>query len=213
MDIGRQLLLIAQQKANAVLRMKLRGANTPASVTGVEAQPGKSNDFVGSDPSRWRTNVPTYGVVKYAFRLSRNRPCVPRQSAATGIRFRGGAGGGNNDAFVTKLNAAGSALVYSTYIGGGDNDGSNGIAVDASGNVYVAGFTFSSNFPTTPDAFQPASPSQCGGHAFVSKMNAAGSALVYSTCLGGSMYLTVGDAASSVAVDASGNAYVTGWTG
>ena len=111
------------------------------------------------------------------------------------------------NAFVTKLNAAGSALVYSTYLGGSGDDNGSGIAVDSSGNAYVTGYTHSTNFPTTANAFQPA----FGGgsiHAFVTKLNAAGSALVYSTYLGGSG----GDYGQAIAVDASGNAYVTGQT-
>ncbi len=108
----------------------------------------------------------------------------------------------SGDAFVTKLNSAGSALVYSTYLGGsGDDDWGQGIAVDASGNAYVVGSTPSTDFPTTPGAQQPVS-TQGGG--FVTKLEPAGSALVYSTYLKGS--------AAAVAVDASGNAYVTGAT-
>src|SRR3989442_11544185 len=114
--------------------------------------------------------------------------------------------GGSFDAFVTKLNAAGSALVYSTYLGGSGDDESFGIAVDALGNAYVAGFTDSSNFPTTALAFR--TTSRGGGDAFVTKLNATGSALVYSTYLGGSDL----DAALGIAVDGLGNAYVTGLT-
>ncbi len=113
------------------------------------------------------------------------------------------AGGG--DAFVAKLNPAGSALVYSTYLGGSGQDQGSGIAVDASGNAHVTGLTYSTDFPT-------ANPIQAanGGSfvAFVAKLNAAGSALVYSTYLGGSL----GDDGSAIAVDTSGNAYVTGLT-
>jgi hypothetical protein len=114
-------------------------------------------------------------------------------------------GGGNNDAFVSKFNAAGSALVYSTYLGGFYNDQGNGIAVDASGNAYVAGYTFSTDFPTA----SPLQANKGGSYdAFVSKVNAAGSALVYSSYLGGSN----DDYGYGIAVDASGNAYVTGGT-
>src|SRR5205807_5925096 len=91
--------------------------------------------------------------------------------------------GGANDAFVTKLNAAGSALLYSTYLGGSGEDPGQGITVDASGNAYVTGATTSSNFPTTPGAFQTTLVGE--EDAFVSKLNAAGSALLYSTYLGG----------------------------
>jgi hypothetical protein len=105
-------------------------------------------------------------------------------------------------AFVAKLNAAGSALVYSTYLGGSGGDYAAGIAVDAAGNAYVTGPTDSGNFPTTPGAFQP----YAGG--FITELNAAGSALVYSTYLGASDTNYV----NGIAVDASGNAYVTGLT-
>jgi hypothetical protein len=76
-------------------------------------------------------------------------------------------GGGVTDAFVTKLNAAGSALLYSTYLGGTANDDGVGIALDPAGNAYVTGQTGSTNFPTTPGAFQPSFSG--GGDAFVAK--------------------------------------------
>ncbi|MBI3292937.1 MAG: SBBP repeat-containing protein, partial [Elusimicrobia bacterium] len=115
-------------------------------------------------------------------------------------------GGFYGDAFVTKVNPDGTALVYSTYLGGRDIDGGSGIAVDADGTAYVTGDTWSPNFPTTPGAFQ----TTIGGvvNAFVTKVNPDGTALVYSTYLGGSAY----DGGSGIAVDADGNAYVTGWT-
>ena len=112
---------------------------------------------------------------------------------------------GDFDAFVAKLNAAGSALVYSTYLGGSTVDYGYGIAVDSSGNAYVTGRTYSTDFPTA----HPLQPSNAGdGDGFVTKLNAAGSALVYSTYLGGSRQ----EEGNSIAVDSSGNAYVTGWT-
>jgi hypothetical protein len=88
---------------------------------------------------------------------------------------------GNTDAFVTKLNAAGDALIYSTYLGGSDIDQGNDIAVDAAGNAYVTGFTFSADFPFTAGFFQPALASPVLSDAFVAKVNAAGTALTYST--------------------------------
>jgi hypothetical protein len=113
-------------------------------------------------------------------------------------------GGGSNEAFVTELNATGSALVYSTYLGGTNRDYGTGIAVDASGNAYVSGTTESSNFPTTPGAFQ--SNKNGNSNAFVAKLDATGSALLYSTYLGGNG----SDSSSGIAVDLSGDAYVTG---
>jgi uncharacterized protein (TIGR03437 family) len=119
--------------------------------------------------------------------------------------FQSTYGGGFSDAFVAKLNASGSALVYSTYLGGSGDDEGRAIALDSSGNAYVTGFTGSTNFPTA-NAFQPARGGQSGTDAFVTKLNAAGSALVYSTYLGG----LGSDEGRGIAVDSSGNAYVTG---
>jgi uncharacterized repeat protein (TIGR01451 family) len=118
-------------------------------------------------------------------------------------------GGGPFDAFVTKLNGDGSALVYSTYLGGSGVESGRGIAVDTAGEAFVTGETDSTNFPTTAGTFQPALAGGNGQDGFVAKLNAAGSSLVYATYLGGS-----GDEfASGIAVDTAGNAYVTGWTG
>src|SRR5262249_30731285 len=108
-------------------------------------------------------------------------------------------------AFVAKLNAAGYALVYATYLGG--DDAGFDIAVDGAGNAYVTGNTDSSDFPTTPGAFQPG-PGGSFGDAFVAKLSAAGDALVYSTYLGGSD----ADTGDGIAVDGAGNAYITGST-
>jgi len=114
-------------------------------------------------------------------------------------------GGGTYDAFVTKINAQGSGLVYSTYVGGSGTDQALGVAVDSGGNAYVTGSTTGA-FPLVA-----ALQSSYGGgasDAFVAKLNPQGSALLYSTYLGGSG----DDQGSGIAVDASGNAYVTGYT-
>jgi hypothetical protein len=117
-------------------------------------------------------------------------------------------GGASSDGFITKLNAYGSALLYSTYLGGDGNDGTYSIRVDGAGNAYVTGSTTSTyNFPTTPGAFQ----TTFGGglrDAFVVKLNPTGTGLVYGTYLGGSE----DDEAWSVALDGASNAYVTGVT-
>jgi len=121
---------------------------------------------------------------------------------------------GDYDVFVTKLNAAGDAVIYSTYLGGSQQDYANSIAVDSSGNAYLTGRTESLDFPTA----NPLQAYYGGGwsDAFVAKLNPAGSALVYSTYLGGDRYpgpFTGLDEGMSIAVDSSGNAFVAGYTG
>ncbi len=113
---------------------------------------------------------------------------------------------GGVDAFVAKLNPAGTGLVYCTYLGGGYDDRAFGIAVDSYGSAYVTGWTYSSNFPTTNGARQRVFAG--GRDAFVAKLNPAGNALVYSTFLGGSSH----DSGNAIAVDGAGNAYVAGDT-
>jgi hypothetical protein len=121
--------------------------------------------------------------------------------------FQNTYGGGPDDGFITKLNTTGTALTYSTYLGGSDDDGCDNIAIDISGSAYVTGYTDSGNFPHTSGAFQ-ASP-QGGYDAFVTKLNAAGDALIYSTYLGGSS----DESGFSITADISGSAYITGYTG
>ena len=112
---------------------------------------------------------------------------------------------GNFDVFLLKLNPTGSALIYSTYLGGSGDEFGSAIAVDGSGNAYVTGTTLSANFPTA-NARQPTRAS--AQDAFVAKVSANGSTLVYSTYHGGSS----DDFGRGIAVDAAGNAYVTGST-
>jgi hypothetical protein len=126
----------------------------------------------------------------------------PTQSAYDGSH------NGNSDVFVTKVSATGSALAYSTFLGGTDFDEGKAISVDASGCAYITGETMSSDFPT-----QNAYDASHNGwaDAFVTKLSATGNTLVYSTFLGGS----IGDNAygsAGIAVDGNGSAYVTGET-
>jgi uncharacterized repeat protein (TIGR01451 family) len=326
--------------AGATIRMELVGANAELRPIGDEELPGKANYFIGNDPSKWRTNVPTYAKVKYKgiypgvdlvyygnqgrleydfvvapgadpskirlkfggakklnldergnlllradgdVRLERpvvyqvvdgaRRPVEGSYKLMAGntVRFHVGEydgttalvidpvlafstylGGsayangqgitldsagnayvtgdtgavdfpttagafqrnyngtsGSPNAFVSKLNPSGSALVYSTYLGGGGVDHAVAISVDSAGNAYVTGNTTSTNFPTTAGAFQPAQGRAGFTTAFVTKLNPSGSALVYSTYLGG----TFSDNGTGIAVDSAGNAYVTGYTG
>lgn len=113
---------------------------------------------------------------------------------------------GNEDGFVTKLSADGKSLIFSTYLGGNEDDFVQGLALDPSGNAYVTGITGSSNFPTTAGSFQPESTANPSGSSFVSKFDPAGKNLLYST------YLTAAQA-FGIAVNSSGNAYVTGSAG
>jgi hypothetical protein len=108
------------------------------------------------------------------------------------------------DTFVTKLSPSGNGLAYSTYLGGGGNDLGRGIAVDGSGSAYVTGSTTSTDFPT----LNPYQTDQVSNDVFVTKLSPAGNGLVYSTYLGGDDL----DYGYGIAVDASGSAYVTGYT-
>lgn len=112
---------------------------------------------------------------------------------------------GNGDAFVVKLNSTASALLYGTLLGGSLQEYGFGLAVDGSGSAYVTGRTNSDNFPTTAGAFQE-TYHHGNMDAFITKLNGDASALVYSTYLGGSGY----DFGHGIALDAQGNAYVTG---
>lgn len=120
----------------------------------------------------------------------------------------------NVDAFVVKLNANGSSIIYSTFLGGTLPNSANGVAADADGNAYVTGSTLSANFPTTPGAFQrqcklaPSSVFCESQPAFVVKLNSNGTRALFSTVLGGSKTQT----GSGIALDSSGNAYVAGIT-
>jgi hypothetical protein len=113
---------------------------------------------------------------------------------------------GNGEVFITKFSPDGSSIVYSTLLGGNSTDASTGIGLDAAGNAYVVGWTDSTDFPVR-NAFQ--STLHGFPNAFVTKLNATGSDLLYSTFLGGSSNFDFG---TDIAVDASGNAYITGDT-
>jgi hypothetical protein len=133
-----------------------------------------------------------WGEAALGHGLADTRFCTPRTASGA--------------AFVTKLSADGSALVYSTYIGDRGANGT-GIAVDVSGNAYVKGRinTQEIAFPTTSGTFRTTGPAS----AFVTKLNASGSGLVYSTYLGVTVFGS-GPSYNRIAVDGSGNAYVVG---
>lgn len=121
------------------------------------------------------------------------------------------AGAGWATSFVTKLNSAGTALVYSTYLGGSRGDTAYSLAIDSSGDAYIGGAAYSPDFPVTAGVVQSTNKSYAsyGWNEFVAKLNPAGSALLYSTYLGGS-----GDYGSPtnecLAIDSAGDAYIAG---
>ena len=131
--------------------------------------------------------------------------------------------GGNQDVFVSKLNAAGSALTYSTYLGGSESEPSSsrlgGFEIDAAGNAYVYGDTESSNFPTSAGAPQVtrgnANPGQYDEDVFLTRINATGTAFSFSTYHGGSAIDAtddVGEEGRLFAIDGSGIAWIAGST-
>jgi hypothetical protein len=253
-----------------VLRMKLVGANPAPKISGVDELPGKSNYFIGNDPKKWRTNVPTYakvnyqrvypgvdlvyhgtqgkleydfvvapgadpGVIRLSFEgadrleldsqgdlvlrtaageLRQHKPVVYQEVAGARHAVSGSyvLRGQRQAGFeIARYDASQPLIIdpvlsYSTYLGGDNFDEGLGIAVDSAGNAYGAGFTGSTNFPTTTGAFQTTLGG--GRNAFVTKLNPTGSTLVYSTYLGGSLF----DEGLGIAVDATGSAYVTGDT-
>lgn len=258
----------------ATIRMELAGTDGVLRPAGEEELPGKANYFIGNDPGKWRTNVPTYAKVRYAGvypgvdlvyygnqgRLEYDFIVAPGTDARKiGLKFRGAEklnldeqgnlllGTDGEDVRLEKpvvyqvVDGARRAveggytliagttvrfevgeydhskplvidpvLAYSTYLGGSGYDSGNGIAVDSAGNAYVLGSTGSANFPKTAGVFQPTlhTSGQFSSNAFVTKLNASGSALLYSTYLGGSN----NDKGFGIAVDSAGNVYLTGAT-
>lgn len=128
-------------------------------------------------------------------------PDFPTTPAAFDTQFDG-----LFDLFAVKLNPTGTELIYSTFIGGSDNETGDGLAIDQAGNAYISGDTYSDDFPATPGAFD----TQLDGDsdAFVAKLNPDGSALIYASLVGGSYF----DFATDIAVDESGSAYLMGYT-
>ncbi len=124
-----------------------------------------------------------------------------------GVYDRTGSNNNSNDGFVAKISPDGTSLIWSTYLHGTDRDDVYGVHVDADGYVYAVGWTRSSNFPTTPGAYDPRHNGDMD--VFVSKFEPDGSSLVYSTFLGGSR---IDQCRGGMDLDAEGNIYLSGYT-
>ncbi|HEX8190360.1 MAG TPA: FG-GAP-like repeat-containing protein, partial [Pyrinomonadaceae bacterium] len=256
--------------ADAVIGLRLVNAAAGAKAEGLDKTPATVNYFVGNDPRRWRTGIPTYARVQYrnvypgvdvvyygnqrqleydfvvapgadprrirlvvegasaakldaggdlvlstpAGGVTQRKPVAfqeaggVRREVAAGYKVRG-----SEVSFELGEYDRGLPLVidpvlfYASYLGGGDQDTGLGVAVDAAGSAYVCGSTISDDFPATPGALQTARSDF--GDAYVLKLSPDGRSIVYATYLGGNGT----DTANSVAVDAAGNAYVAGLTG
>jgi N-acetylneuraminic acid mutarotase len=165
---------------------------TYLSGSGNDSASGIAVDSSGSAYVAGATSSPNFPITAGAFQ-SKN-PAV------------NGSGAALSTGFVAKINGTGTALDYSTYLGGTANNVISGIAVDSSGNAYVTGTTQATNFPITQGAFQSLNKASSTETGFVTKLNTTGNSLLYSTYLGGS----VEDVLNGIAVDSAGNAYVVG---
>ena len=212
-DFGRAIAVDAS--GNAYLAGSTGSADFPITAGAfATSETGRENAFVAKLDATGRIQYSTYlggavldsgvgiaidssGAAYIAGQTA--SPTFPITNGAFQSRF-----GGGSDCFIAKLNASGSALLYSTFLGGSKLDACNGIALDSTANAYVTGVTYSINFPS----ISPLQALNGTANAFISKINAAGTALVYSTLVGGSNV----DGANAIAVDASGSAYVTGST-
>ncbi|MGD1062685.1 MAG: SBBP repeat-containing protein, partial [Terracidiphilus sp.] len=264
-----------------VMRMDLAGANRATHVAGMDQLPGTANYFIGNDPAKWHSGVPTFAKVRYAgvypgidliyygnqrqleydFIVAPGASAKPIRLEFSGAKRLDLTSDGDLTVSATNgeiafhkpvvyqvkdgvrqpidgqfallsKNTIGftlgqydhskplvidPVLTYSTYLGGSLSDAAYGIAADSSGNAYVVGVTFSTNFPGTTGGFQPTNNGAgAATNAFVTKLNPTGTGLVYSTYLGGSAVESscngIGDQGFGIAVDGSGNAYVTGTT-
>ena len=161
---------------------------------------------------------PTDGSIYVAGQTfsTKNSNNIPTLTLSTPGAFQTNNHGGKltGDAFVARFDETGTNLIYATYLGGSGNDGALGLAVDATGNAFLTGYTDSTNFPTTNALYANVSGTAdkfAKSHltdAFVAELNPAGDGLVYSTYLGGNSM----DAAYGIALDDAGNAYITGYT-
>lgn len=258
----------SQSSSNVSLQFQLIGANQNPQVVGEDPQPGRVNYFIGKDPSKWHTNLPTYGKVRYkniysgidlvyygnqqqleydfavapgadprqiqfeikgasqinldqqgelvlnvdGATLHFKNPIVYQESDGHRVPVVGGYAIKDSSHIGFQISDFDSSmplvidpvLVYSTYLGGSGTDQPTGIAVDSSGDVYIAGYTDSTDFPLAALGSLPSNTD----HVFVSKLDASGSNLIYSDYIGGNN----DDYAVGLALDSANEVYVTGAT-
>ena len=156
---------------------------------------GRSSDFINGIAVDSSSNVVVVG--------STGSTDFPTTPGAYNTTLKGGA-----DVFVSKLNSTGTALLFSTIIGGSRDESGTSIAFDGNENVYITGWTTSTDFPTTPGAYKTTAYPGLLEDVFIVKLNATGSSLLYGTYLGGSDR----DFGNSIALDASGNIFIAGDT-
>jgi hypothetical protein len=211
--IDRAVGIAVDAAGSAYVTGQTAGGNFPVSAGAWQKAVSSGGTFVTKlSPAGNALAYSTYvaGAASNAIALDREGNAYIAGSATSAFMTTTGAlqrapAGSTETGFVLKLNAAGSAPVYATFLGGAGQDRATAIAVDAQGNAYVGGWTTSNDFPLV-NAFQAAHGG--GRDAFVAKLDAAGSRLVYSTLLGG----TLDDAVNAIAIDANGYAYLAGET-
>jgi beta-propeller repeat-containing protein/Big-like domain-containing protein len=207
------IAIAVDQAGSAYVTGRAGSDNFPVSATAWQKPIAGGGTFVvklGTAGNTLAYSTYVAGATASAIAVDRNGSAYVAGAATAGLSTTPGAlqavsRASGTTGFVLKLNAAGSAPDYSTFIGGSGSEEAVAVAIDASGNAHVAGWTTSGDFPTI-NAFQAAPRGQKDG--FVTKLDASGGRLLYSTRLGGAL----DDAVNAIAVDAGGNAYVAGET-
>lgn len=166
---------------------------------------GGSSGYVGWDTVTGLMVDTSGGVVLSGYTYASNFP-------VTSGAFQSKRGGGNTDGFVTRLDATGAKLSFSTYLGGSDSDAAEGVALAADGSVVVTGYTYSTNYPVSSTAYQKTN--RGWADAVVTRLASTGASAIFSTYLGGSAGSggSYGDFGKAVAVGADGSIYVAGHT-
>ncbi len=163
-----------------------------------------ASTFIGGSGRDWAYSLVIDGAGNVYVAGKTESADFPTTAGAYDASYNGGYG----DVFVSKLDADLSALMDSTFIGGSDEDRASSMIIDDAGNVYVAGETWSSNFPTTAGAYDTSHNDSGYRDVFVAKLGSSLNTLLVSTFIGGNS----NDEATSLTIDSAGHIYVAGWT-